>query len=234
MNNSFSDPNEFGQHDIRCLWKAEEEQKRTIVVHVIDNLRWERATHSHRLQKNCGIVTHLFVYSSINVFLSIYQLPNTSTSFTFNSKKKDTDNIGNYLFAFNKKQKTKLDWVLNPLGEWSMLTLELNSDSVRAKSSFSTHALVVLTVPLGESPLAGGDDDLTSWELELGTTEGLNSVLDVLENSNKNLSVETLKTYSFLDSHGEEDISNVDTGDQSLWLSVSSTHSSLESISSGT
>lgn len=75
---------------------------------------------------------------------------------------------------------TKLDWVLNPLGEWSMLTLELNSNSVGAESSFSTHALVVFAIPLGESPLAGRDDDLTSWELELGTTEGFNSVLDVL------------------------------------------------------
>lgn len=37
-----------------------------------------------------------------------------------------------------------------------------------------------------------------------------------------------------LDSHGEENVADVDTGDQSLRLSVGSTHSSLETIGSGT
>lgn len=114
-----------------------------------------------------------------------------------------------------------------------MLTLELNTNSIGDEPSFGAHALVVFTIPLGESPLSGGDDDLTSWELELGTTEGLNCVLDVLKIISKHRSV-VHSTYSFLDSHGEENVTNVDTGDQSLWLSVSSTHSSLETISSGT
>ncbi|GMT32331.1 hypothetical protein PFISCL1PPCAC_23628, partial [Pristionchus fissidentatus] len=54
-------------------------------------------------------------------------------------------------------------------------------------------------------------------ELELGTTEGLNGVVDVLLSQ----------------TDGEEEIADVNAGDKSVGLSVSSTHTGLKTISTG-
>lgn len=76
---------------------------------------------------------------------------------------------------------------------------------------------VNLTVELGESPFARDDDQLTARELELGTTEGFEGMLDVL----------------VTDTTGEEDISDGNTGDETLRLTEGTTHTGLETISTG-
>lgn len=62
-----------------------------------------------------------------------------------------------------------------------MLLDELGINSVGNETAFGSHSLVVSLVPLGETPFLGDNDELTAGELELGTTEGLNGVLDVLK-----------------------------------------------------
>ncbi|GMR32693.1 hypothetical protein PMAYCL1PPCAC_02887 [Pristionchus mayeri] len=114
--------------------------------------------------------------------------------------------------------KRGLDGVVDPLLEGSVLLDKLGINSIGNEATFGSHSLVVSLVILGESPLLGDDDKLTSGELELGTTEGLNGVLDVL----------------LPQANGEEEISDVDTCDKSVGLSVSSTHTGLKTISTGT
>lgn len=74
-----------------------------------------------------------------------------------------------------------LDGIVNPLLEGSVLLNKLGVDSIGNETAFGSHSLVVSLVPLGESPLLGDNDELTAGELELGTTESFDSVLDVLE-----------------------------------------------------
>lgn len=59
---------------------------------------------------------------------------------------------------------------------------------------------------------------MSSWELELGTTQSLNHVLFVI----------------LLDSDRQEDLVDVYSGNYTLRLSESTSHSSLESIGSST
>jgi len=49
----------------------------------------------------------------------------------------------------------------------------LDTDTIWNQSSFSSHFLKVLFVELGEAPLLGDMDLLSSWELELCSSEGL-------------------------------------------------------------
>lgn len=72
---------------------------------------------------------------------------------------------------------------------------------------------VVLTVDVGETPLAGDDDLLATGELVTSTAESL------LDNS----------SVRFLRTDGENDLANVDTGDGTVGLAPGATHTSLES-----
>jgi len=74
---------------------------------------------------------------------------------------------------------------------------------------------IVLTIVLCETPLLGDENLLSARELELGTTEGL---LDV-------------SRAGVFAAHGKEDLSNVHTSAGSGWLTESSSHSSLKSVS---
>jgi len=94
----------------------------------------------------------------------------------------------------------------------------LHVDTVRSKVAGGAHALVVGTVPLGESPLLADVDLLSARELELGTTEGLDAVI----------------LMSVAASDRNKNLSNANTGTGSVGLTEGTSHSSLEPISSST
>ena len=73
---------------------------------------------------------------------------------------------------------------------------------------------VILTINVGETPLAGDDDLLATGELVTSTAE---SLLD-------DGSVRVLRA------DGEDDLADVDTGDSAVWLAPCATHTSLETI----
>lgn len=70
----------------------------------------------------------------------------------------------------------------------------------------------------GEAPVAGDDDLLTTRELVLATTETLNGIL----------------YGSRLSSYRQENLVDLDASNQTVGLSESVTHTSLESIGSST
>lgn len=72
---------------------------------------------------------------------------------------------------------------------------------------------VVLTVNVGETPLAGDDDFLATGEFVTGTTESLpdNSLVRILGTD------------------GEDDLADVNTGNGTVGLAPGATHTSLES-----
>ena len=72
---------------------------------------------------------------------------------------------------------------------------------------------VILTVNVGETPLAGDDDLLATGELVTGTTESLLDDGGVL----------------VLGTDRKDDLANVDTGDGTVRLAPGTTHTSLES-----
>ena len=73
---------------------------------------------------------------------------------------------------------------------------------------------VILTVDVGEAPLARDDDLLATGELVTSAAEGL---LD-------NCRVLVLAT------DREDDLANVDTGDSTVWLAPSTTHTGLKTV----
>ena len=73
---------------------------------------------------------------------------------------------------------------------------------------------VILTINVGETPLAGDDDLLAAREFVPCAAEGL---LD-------NCRVLVLAT------DREDDLANVDTGDSTVWLAPSTTHTGLKAV----
>jgi hypothetical protein len=57
---------------------------------------------------------------------------------------------------------------------------ELAVDAIRNDTAFSSVLFVDFSVPLCETPLARRNDQLTARELELGTAESLESVINML------------------------------------------------------
>ena len=86
---------------------------------------------------------------------------------------------------------------------WDDLTLLLESVVIRLNE-------------LGETELSGDEDLLSSWELELGSSEGLLSVWNIL----------------WVDSHGQEDLTNGDSCGLAESLTEGTSHTLLESIGS--
>ena len=76
---------------------------------------------------------------------------------------------------------------------------------------------IVLTCELGKTPLAGGDDLLTTRKLKLRAAEGLDS----------------LHTMHVLGSDGKHDLTDGDTRRSPLYLAKCTAHTSLETICSG-
>jgi len=99
----------------------------------------------------------------------------------------------------------------------SSVWLVLNADTVWYQASLCPHWLELLALPLREAPLAADVDLLATGELELGTSESLDDLL----------------LMNVLGAHGQDNLSDVNTGDGSKWLSVGTTHSSLEPICTG-
>jgi len=84
------------------------------------------------------------------------------------------------------------------------------------EASLLAESRVLFTVELGESPLFGDHDLLLSGELEGSTASSLDDVLG----------------HVVLAANGEDDLSNLHTGHDTVGLAKGTTHSSLEPISS--
>lgn len=54
----------------------------------------------------------------------------------------------------HKVQSTVLSLSSHPLGKWTMVWLVLDAYSIWNESTISPHWLILLTIPLGETPLA--------------------------------------------------------------------------------
>jgi len=103
------------------------------------------------------------------------------------------------------------------VGEGSLVCEGLDVDTVTLDLRFLLKAVEITHDVRSESELTGDEDGLTTWELELGSSEGLAGVSDEL----------------WLSTDGDKDCSNVDTGALAHGLSVGVSHTSLESISTG-
>jgi hypothetical protein len=101
--------------------------------------------------------------------------------------------------------------------EGSLGAEDLAVSSVLLDLALLLELQVLSAVDTSETPSAGDVDLLTSGELELGTTEALNGVRNVLLEG----------------ADGHEDLSDVNTGDQAVGLSEGTTHTGLETIGSG-
>ena len=98
-----------------------------------------------------------------------------------------------------------------------MLAEDLDVATVTLDLTFSGESSEVRVNNGGESVFTGDEDGLSSRELALGASEGLTSVGDVLG----------------LASHGDEDGTDVNTASLEEGFTVSSSHTSLKSISTG-
>jgi len=102
--------------------------------------------------------------------------------------------------------------------EGTLVAKELDVGTVDTNLTSLTLGDVFLTTERSEAPVLGDDDLLATRELVLRSAEGLDGCGAV----------------RVLGADREDDLANVDTGNKSVWLSERSTHSSLQSIGSGT
>lgn len=93
----------------------------------------------------------------------------------------------------------------------------LDGAAVRSDPSLLAASHVVLAVKLGEAPLVGLHDFLSSGELELRTAESLNDVVSV----------------GILGTHGHNDLADGDTGSHLHGLTVGVSHTGRQTIGSG-
>ena len=103
------------------------------------------------------------------------------------------------------------------VGEGTTVAHGLHVDTITLDLALSLKSLEIGVNELGEAVFSGDENLLSAGELELGTTQGLLGESDVLR----------------LCSDGDEDGTNVDTGGLAEGLTVSVTHTGLESISTG-
>merc|ERR1719369_1383890 len=90
-------------------------------------------------------------------------------------------------------------------------------DTIGFEMTVSPHAVIVFPVPLGETELLADVDLLSARELELAPPKSFDHLV-----------LEFVST-----PHGDEDLTNPNTGCSSVSLTVGSSHSSLKPISSG-
>merc|ERR1719411_925288 len=107
---------------------------------------------------------------------------------------------------------------LAPFGQRSVIGLVLNIDTILDEFAVGPHLLVFLTVPLGEAPLLGDVDLLTTRELELGSPEGLDDRLLMF----------------VVGADGHQGLSNPDASGGTLGFTEGASHSGLKPIGSGT
>ena len=101
--------------------------------------------------------------------------------------------------------------------QWAVFGDIFNRGAVRDNPAFLSSLSIFGTIELGETPLVGSHDLLTSRELELGTTQSLNNVGSVV----------------ILGAHREDDLADSNTGSHFHWLAVRSTHTGGETICAG-
>lgn len=94
----------------------------------------------------------------------------------------------------------------------------LHTDTIWKQMPRLSLLLVLCPLPLGESPVLGHKNLLSSWELELGSPQCLNEMFFV----------------GILGSHRHEGFSNPHTSNCALWFTECSTHPCLKPISSST
>lgn len=100
-------------------------------------------------------------------------------------------------------------------GEWTVLGEGLDADTISLDLTTSLESVEVGHNVLGETVFTGDEDLLAAWELELSSSESLLSGGNVL----------------WFSSNGDENGANVDTSRLAESLSVSVSHTGLESIS---
>jgi len=111
------------------------------------------------------------------------------------------------------------DSVLNEFGlvEGTVAVEDTDVDTLVDEAVLGLENLVLLTSELGESPLVGNSDVLATRELVAGTTERLAD----------------LSLVGVLGADGEDDLTNIDASNETSGLAEGTTHTSLETISSG-
>lgn len=100
------------------------------------------------------------------------------------------------------------------LGEGSVVGDDLDVGTVGSELAFFLKSGVFSLVKLGETPLAGDDDLLSTGELEFTSSESFNSMGNVL----------------FSKSDGVEDLVDLNSGDFTGGFTEGTSHTSLESI----
>lgn len=105
-----------------------------------------------------------------------------------------------------------------PAGQRASVGDVFDPTAVRNQTLLSHHVIKVTGVELGEAVLLGNVDLLTTRELELGSAQSLHHVLLVLG----------------LGTHGHDHLTDVHAGHGALGFTKSTTHSSLEPVSSST
>jgi len=105
---------------------------------------------------------------------------------------------------------------VHPGLERSVVGVILDADAVGRQMERLAHAVVILARPTGEAPFARDDQLLTTRELEFGSPERLDD----------------MGLVGILATDADHGLSDVDTSDQTLGFAESSSHSSLEPISS--
>merc|ERR1719320_749961 len=113
-------------------------------------------------------------------------------------------------------ESSQLSLGLAPYGEGAMGRHVLHVHTVQLQPAVFPHLIILISIPLGESPLLADEDLLASRELELGAPESLDAFsLELVVRSDR-----------------DEDLTDPDPGSSSMSLAKSSSHSSLEPISS--
>lgn len=102
--------------------------------------------------------------------------------------------------------------------EATMVLIQFCVHTVGLDTTLLLPSDIVLTCELGKTPLAGGDDLLTTRKLKLRAAEGLDS----------------LHTMHVLGSDGKHDLTDGDTRRSPLYLAKCTAHTSLETIRAGT
>merc|ERR1712055_309298 len=103
-----------------------------------------------------------------------------------------------------------------PLLRGTFIRIILHIGTIRFDGTITPSLHILLPIPLSKPPLLGGENLLTTRELELGTSQSLHcgGFLCVLT------------------TNGHQGLADVDTCNSSLWFPVRSSHSCLEPISS--
>jgi len=121
------------------------------------------------------------------------------------------------------------------VGQLAMVAQELNICTIDQDLASSLLLHVLFTAERSEAPVLGNDDLLATRELVLRSAESLESGSTVCDNVRCiSLKMLSCRLTGITSADAQDDLTNVDTGNSSVRLSPSTTHSSLQSIGTGT